>query len=86
MLTLQHYTAAGWHTVGAPYPVGDAQRVQQAATGLAHATGCVWRVLGTGGRVLSLWDGKRWQTVAESLPMPSSYWQQDADYPDTIPA
>ncbi len=85
MLNLQTYTLNGWHTVGTPYSIGDAQKVQQAATMLAHATGAVWRVLGEGGRVLSLWDGRRWQTVAEAAPMPATWWQQDSGYPDTIP-
>ena len=87
MLTLQTYTLGGWRTVGAPYPVGDAQRVQQAATMLAHATGAVWRVLGEGGRVMTLWDGRRWHLAAEALPMPAPWWEQGRDdYPHTIPA
>ena len=85
MLILQHYTTSGWRSVGTAYPLGDAQRVQQAATMLAHATGAVWRVLGDGGRVLTLWDGRRWQTVAEAQPMPASWWdQQESAYADTV--
>jgi hypothetical protein len=85
MLTLQHYTAAGWMTLGAPYALADAARVQQSATMLSAATGAVWRVLGEGGRVLSLWDGRRWQAVAEAQPMPASWWTQDhTGYADTV--
>lgn len=85
MLSLQHYTGARWVPLGLPYGLADAQRVQQAATMLAHATGTVWRIVGEGDRVLSLWDGRRWQTVAEAAPMPATWWQQDTGYSDTIP-
>lgn len=86
MLSLQHYTRRGWVPVGTPYALADAQRMQQAATMLSHGTGAVWRVVGEGGRVLTLWDGRRWQTVAEAQPMPVAWWdQRRGDFISTIP-
>lgn len=85
MLTLQTRTASGWQTVGAPYAPSDAAAVQRAAVAIFEATGALWRVLGEQGRVLSLWDGRRWHLAAEATTMPAEFWQQDADYCDTIP-
>lgn len=85
MLSLQTYTKQGWVPVGAPYELADAQRVQQAATSLSGSTGAVWRVVGADGRVLALWDGRRWQTVAEAQPMPTPFWSQDGAFSPTVP-
>lgn len=86
MLSLQLYTKRGWVPVGEPYAPADTQGAQQAATTLSRATGAVWRVVGEGERVLSLWNGRRWQTVAETQPIPASWWDQDSnDDPITVP-
>lgn len=89
MLSLQTFTQRGWVPVGAPYAVADTHRVQQAAVVLATATGAVWRVVGSDGRVLSLWDGRRWQSVAEAQPLPvpapTRFWQQEPDFDSTVP-
>lgn len=86
MLTIQHYTGTVWHSVGSPYPPGDAQRARQAATSLAHITGAIWRVVDGSGYVVSQWDGARWNDAAQSvpLPLPRSWWKQQ-DFDDTQP-
>lgn len=86
MLSLQTFTTSGWMPVGAPYEARDTQAVQQAAVALGRATGAVWRVVGSDGKVLALWDGRRWQSVAEAVPVPAPFWQQDrGDFASTVP-
>lgn len=87
MLSLQYFTTRGWVPLGLPYELADTQRMQQAAAVLSEGTGAVWRVVGECGRVLTLWDGRRWQAVAEAQPMPVAWWdQRRGDFISTIPA
>lgn len=79
MLSLQTFVRGGWVPVGTPYEVGDTQAVQQAVVVVSRATGAVWRVVGSGGNVLALWDGRRWHAPAEAQPAPAPFWQQDPD-------
>ena len=84
MLTLQHFTSGGWQSLLC-YESGDAARMQQAATAMSHYSGIRWRVLGSDGRVLTVWDGRRWHVAGESTTMPA-WWGADAGQTaDTVP-
>lgn len=94
MLSLQTFTKCGWFAVGMPFEPRDTQRVQQAAVVLFNATGAVWRIVGSSGDVLALWDGRRWHAVAEAQPAPAPapapslvrFWHQEPDHdPTTVP-
>jgi len=87
MQVLQHYTKAGWVSVGCPFGPGNSEGIQRCAQQLAPLLGVVWRVVSLSGSVLCLFDGKRWHSTAPAMPMPAPWWEQDRgqDFQDTIP-
>jgi len=68
----------GWRTV-LPFDTPEAPRVQTAAEMLSKAGPVFWRVVRDDQRqqVLAVFDGRRWQAVAEAEPAPGDmpWWQ-----------
>ena len=64
--------AQGWDTV-VDFGPADAPLVQTAAAMLAKVGPVAWRVVATNepDQVLAVFDGKRWQSVGESMPGPT---------------
>lgn len=77
MLELQHYTHAGWRTLGQPYPQALGRRVRRAAAELAVALGLTLRVVVDGREVA------HWQSPA---PERATGWLDPVeDFQDTMP-
>ncbi len=71
-MLLQHYCPerATWITLGQRFEAAQAEEVQARAARLAQDLATAWRVVraDASGAVLSVFNGRRWQAVAEAEP------------------
>lgn len=72
-LLLQHYCAerAEWITLGQRFDAAQAEDVQSRAARLSQDLATAWRVVRTDSSrpVLAIFNGVRWQAVAETEPV-----------------